>query len=352
MDLKCQYEDWGLVLDKPVTLLCGNTLCRQHLDGFEVKFKCYFCHKQHSVPEEGYFVNKTIEKMIENFYQSDQIRKDLKDSYNKLNEFFNDEQINSDLYISNYIGEIVKKIVSHRNEMIKKYRDKSEQIINQLMKREQNCLLNSVKLEKSSLNHLKPNDLQSWMNLYLSHYSLRIPKFRIEEFNDFLLKMINKIRQVEIETKKYKNNILMNEAIHFERHETGKLSFYSNNTKILSKDCGELIQSFNQYFEIVQSIQVDEKLNKLISLSKDSKIKIWNLETGHCLKTLCQHKNEVTSILITPNKKLISASYDKTIKIWDLEAGVCLKTLNDHEKYVNCILIMYLLFVIVIYVFV
>ncbi len=34
-ELKCQYEDCGLILEKPVTLLCGKTLCKEHLDDFE-----------------------------------------------------------------------------------------------------------------------------------------------------------------------------------------------------------------------------------------------------------------------------------------------------------------------------
>ena len=35
-----------------VTLLCGKTLCRQHLDDNVSFGKCQFCHKQYSVPEE------------------------------------------------------------------------------------------------------------------------------------------------------------------------------------------------------------------------------------------------------------------------------------------------------------
>ena len=54
MDLKCKFE----------SNLWGNTICREHLDEFETKFKCYFCYKQHSVPGEGCFVNETIEKNI------------------------------------------------------------------------------------------------------------------------------------------------------------------------------------------------------------------------------------------------------------------------------------------------
>ena len=100
MDLKCQFEDCGLILEKPVTLLCENTVCQQHLDEFETKFKCQFCHKQHSVPEEGFFVNEEIERNIENFYQSDPLRKEARESFNKLNDIIYDyEKIDPQGYI-------------------------------------------------------------------------------------------------------------------------------------------------------------------------------------------------------------------------------------------------------------
>ena len=105
MDLKCQYEDCGLILENPVTLLCGNTLCREHLDEFETKFKCHFCHKQHTIPEDGFFLNVSIEHEIEEFYQSDTLRKEAKESYQKLNELINDfEKIDPDGFIFDYIG--------------------------------------------------------------------------------------------------------------------------------------------------------------------------------------------------------------------------------------------------------
>ena len=66
-ELKCKHEDCGLILENPVTLLCGNTLCRQHLDEFETKFKCQFCHKQHSVPGEGFFLMKKLNETSKNF---------------------------------------------------------------------------------------------------------------------------------------------------------------------------------------------------------------------------------------------------------------------------------------------
>ena len=96
--LKCDFENCGLILEKPVALLCGHTLCLEHLNGFETKFKCPFCHKQHSIPEEGFSVNKTIEQMVENYHQSDPLKKRIQDSFKELNESFKEyESIDSEV---------------------------------------------------------------------------------------------------------------------------------------------------------------------------------------------------------------------------------------------------------------
>ena len=59
------------------------------------------------------------------------------------------------------------------------------------------------------------------------------------------------------------------------------------------------------------------KNNKIVSGSWDKTIKIWDLNSGECLKTLRGHECCVLSIAIK-NDKIVSGSDDKTIKIWDL----------------------------------
>ena len=214
MDLKCQFEDCGLILENPVRLLCGNNVCREHLDEFETKFKCQFCHKQHSVLEDGFLVNEEIEQKINSFYQSDPLRKEAKESYNKLNEIINnyDEINDPDGYISNYIGEIRERVVPHRDEMVEEIHDKSKEMIKQLEDKNEKCKSNSSKIEKMNIEkaNLKQN-----------------------EKNDLL------IREVRDKDKKYKNALLMNEVIYFEKYEKsssfGKLSFYSYEKKIVSE---------------------------------------------------------------------------------------------------------------------
>ena len=98
----------------------------------------------------------------------------------------------------------------------------------------------------------------------------------------------------------------------------------------------------NQHTDIVNSIKVDEKSNKLISASEDLKIKVWDLNTGKCLRTLTGHHGHqdwVTSLFIIPNNKFISGSWDTTVKLWDLATYKCLKTYkNESEVWSLCLI--------------
>jgi WD40 repeat protein len=44
------------------------------------------------------------------------------------------------------------------------------------------------------------------------------------------------------------------------------------------------------------------------------------------------HQNTINNVIPYSHNKLISCSYDKTIKVWDLITGECLKTLEGHTE--------------------
>jgi WD40 repeat protein len=56
------------------------------------------------------------------------------------------------------------------------------------------------------------------------------------------------------------------------------------------------------------------KDNLIISGSDDKTIKIWDIDSGKCIKTLEGHTNCVNSVQ-TINNLIISGSFDKTIRI-------------------------------------
>jgi WD40 repeat protein len=76
--------------------------------------------------------------------------------------------------------------------------------------------------------------------------------------------------------------------------------------------------------------------DQVISCSKDRSLRLWDKNTGDCLKILLGHHAPVNAVQWKDNR-IVSGSGDRTIKIWDLDTGKCLKTLAAHVRGVACL---------------
>ena len=319
-----------LILEDPVTLACGNTLCLEHLKEFNKKFNCYFCKKEHQIPDDGLMINKTINIMINNFYNLNPLREKIKISFNKLDESIQDyEDIDPECYVFDYFGEIRSKVDLNCVRLKKEIDSKSGETMKKLKELENKCKLNLADVEKENLDDLKNNNLPSWKQTF------REPNVNQDQLNDLYLTLNRNVKMIRDHKRKLKNNMLDNHSIKFRKYERknwfGQLKIDHIDIK-LSTNCGRLIREYKQHSDAIRSIQVDEKLNKLITASEDNTINVWNLETGKCLKTLKDHTKWVTCISMISNDEFISGSKDKTIKIWDLNSYKCLDTLTYQKE--------------------
>jgi WD40 repeat protein len=75
----------------------------------------------------------------------------------------------------------------------------------------------------------------------------------------------------------------------------------------------------------------------LASGSFDRTIKLWDLQTLNCLRTL-NHNSWVWDVTFHPQGQLLaSASYDQTVKLWDAQTGHCTHTLEGHQGSALCV---------------
>lgn len=79
-----------------------------------------------------------------------------------------------------------------------------------------------------------------------------------------------------------------------------------------------------------------KKRTVLLSGSLDNTLKLWDVRTGRCLRTLFGHVEGVWSV-DADTLRIASASHDRTVKVWDRDTGQCQNTLVGHRAAVTCV---------------
>lgn len=112
-------------------------------------------------------------------------------------------------------------------------------------------------------------------------------------------------------------------CIHYNPAESGvsaKLASGSadGTIRLWDPDSGECLRIFSGHSEAVTCLQFDEK--KIISGSIDSNLKVWNMDSGNCIELIDWMSHEghrgVIRNLKFDKRLLLSSSDDKTIKVW------------------------------------
>lgn len=117
------------LLVDPVTIACGYSLCKSHLDVLlKVKdqtakstFTCEICHKEHVIPNEGFVISRRIEDALEielNTLKPTVTFNECKQEIKRANENLDKIgllQTNSETYVSEYFDNIKTKVNTRRS---------------------------------------------------------------------------------------------------------------------------------------------------------------------------------------------------------------------------------------------
>ena len=95
--------------------------------------------------------------------------------------------------------------------------------------------------------------------------------------------------------------------------------------------------------ERLKAVALEEELAKmgsnhrLASASLDNTIKVWNTNSGECLRSLTGHTLYVRALKMVAKNRLVSGSADRTLKLWNLASGECVRTFSGHSGIVRCL---------------
>lgn len=73
----------------------------------------------------------------------------------------------------------------------------------------------------------------------------------------------------------------------------------------------------------------------LLTSSLDNTIKLWDVQSGKCIRTQFGHIEGVWSIS-ADTFRIISGAHDRLVKIWDLQNGKCIHTFANNSESVSC----------------
>lgn len=95
-----------------------------------------------------------------------------------------------------------------------------------------------------------------------------------------------------------------------------------------------LLMSLEGHGAAVNAIQIHE--DEIVSASGDRLIKIWNIRTGACEKTVISHEKGIACVQ-SDNRRIISGSNDNTVRIFDHISGAEVACLRGHRNLVRTV---------------
>lgn len=98
---------------------------------------------------------------------------------------------------------------------------------------------------------------------------------------------------------------------------------------------GQTLKILNGHSDTVTSVCFMPNGKTLVSASEDKTLRLWDLQSGECMKFMEGHKRRVQYVTCSQDGTIASASWDNTIRIWNALSGKCIHILEGHTRNVS-----------------
>jgi len=113
------------------------------------------------------------------------------------------------------------------------------------------------------------------------------------------------------------------------------LATNDNRARLWNVETGRCLRVLSGHMELIQALAWSGDQHRALSGSNDTTIRLWDVETGRCLRTLKDHDDIVLSVAWSGDqRRALSGSIDQTVRLWDIETGRCLRIFKGHTGWV------------------
>ena len=106
------------------------------------------------------------------------------------------------------------------------------------------------------------------------------------------------------------------------------------NVRVWDVKSGQCLKTLQGHTGWIRSVAFSPDGSVVVSGSEDRTVCVWDRNSGQCLLTLQGHHSSVWSVAFSPDgNTVISGSDDGTVKIWNRQTWECLKTLRSDRPY-------------------
>ena len=108
-----------------------------------------------------------------------------------------------------------------------------------------------------------------------------------------------------------------------------------SSVRLWDVDTGICLRTLHGHTDWVRSVAFSPDGKILASGSADHTVRLWDVSTGREVRTCSGHTEQVYSVAFSPDGSILaSGSTDRTVRLWDVCNGTCLETLHGHTNQV------------------